>query len=39
MILAVLVGIAWIALIYKMVTLYKDGKRAAKNNNKLRERL
>tara|TARA_R110000851_G_scaffold3441_1_gene14109 strand:+ start:858 stop:977 length:120 start_codon:yes stop_codon:yes gene_type:complete len=39
MIFTILVGIAWIALIYKMVKLYKDGKRAAKNNNKLRERL
>ena len=39
MIFTILVGITWIALIYKMVTLYKDGKRAAKNNNKLRDRL
>jgi hypothetical protein len=32
-------GILWIAFIYKIIVIYKDGKRAAKNNNKLRERL
>jgi hypothetical protein len=39
MILITLVVIGWIILIYKIVKSYNDGKRAAKNNNKLRERL
>jgi len=39
MILTVIVCILWIAFICKMIVVYNDGKRAAKNNNKLRDRL
>jgi len=39
MILIVLGYIICIAFICTIIVVYKDGKRAAKNNNKLRERL
>lgn len=39
MILITIGYIICIAFICKMIVVYKDGKRAAKNNNKLRSRL
>ena len=39
MILITLCYIISVAFIVTMIVVYKDGKRAAKNNNKLRERL
>tara|TARA_B110000858_G_scaffold193033_1_gene244804 strand:+ start:956 stop:1075 length:120 start_codon:yes stop_codon:yes gene_type:complete len=39
MILTVIVCILWIAFICTMGVVYNNGRRAAKNNNKLRDRL
>jgi hypothetical protein len=39
MILITLGYIISVAFIFTMIVVYRDGKRAAKNNNKLRSRL
>jgi hypothetical protein len=39
MILITLGYIISVAFIFTMIVVYRDGKRAAKNNNKLRDRL
>lgn len=39
MILTVILCILWIAFICTMAVVYNNGRRAAKNNNKLRDRL